>query len=472
MKRIIASVMPEETRMVVLDEDRLCDIVLERPQDEHVVNHIYKGVVKNVLPGMEAAFVDIGRGQNAYLNLRMGKQARSLKLSEGKQLLVQVVKEEMLGKGARVSADISLAGRFMVLLPFSEGIRISKKIVNDETRQMLRDQAQTYLDKGCGFILRTAAIMATPEEIAADMAYLWQTWEQLQKRFAVAKGGTELYRDADFWFRLVRDYIKGDVTDIIVDDDTAYERLQELLSAASLTEQITLTRYSLKEPVFRKYKVDTQLDELLNVDVDLPSGGRLRIDHTEALTVIDVNSGSYVGQSRNAGETALAVNREAALEICRQLRLRDIGGIIIVDFIDMPKESQQQEIEAILVQEARRDRVKTVVCGMTSLGLVEMTRKRERQGLQSIMFDTCPSCGGTGYVLAAQTVYFQIRRRLRELYREGRLRSNVLLEVHSEVAAYFTPAVCRDMEQELMKTVEVESRGDMNREAYSLLAAE
>lgn len=253
MKRIVANVMAEEIRMVVLDEqNELVDTAFYRPTRDETINHIYKGVVRNVLPGMSAAFVDIGLKQNVYLNLKQGKQTKAMgKLFVGQNVLVQVVKEEMLGKGARVSADVSLAGRFMVLLPYSEGLHISKRITDDILRAQLADMAAPYLANGCGFILRTAAAEATAEELQGDMEFLWRTWHQLQNRYKVAKGGTELYSDADFWFRVIREYLGHDVNEIIVDDQGAYERLQELLSITNMADAVTLRQHTAAEPILK-----------------------------------------------------------------------------------------------------------------------------------------------------------------------------------------------------------------------------
>lgn len=470
MKRIIITTMPEESRIAITDEAGvLTDILYERPEATHTVNHIYKGVVRNVLPGMASAFVDIGRGQNAYLNLKHGKQTREMgKLFVGQVIMVQAVKEEMRGKGIRVSADISLAGRFMVLLPYSKGIHISKKITDTSRRQALESMAAPYLAKGCGFILRTAAADAKKEDIAADMEFLWQTWEQLQRRFAVAKNGTEIYSDADVWLRLLRDYVGRGETEIVADDEAVVQRLEELCRNMAAMGNVVIRYVESKEDIFKHYEIDTQIEALVSNRVELPSGGFLQIDYTEALTVIDVNSGHFTGG--NPGETARIVNMEAADAICRQLRLRDIGGIILCDFIDMPKKEQREALIAYLTKRVRYDRVKTVVCGITSLGLVEMTRKRERQGLQSLLFDTCSHCGGSGTVLSAQTVYLQILRRLRQLSRSGRLKTDIMITVHPEVGACFTKGVLKELHQELQRDIRVECDAVLHREAYSLLA--
>ena len=425
MHKILVNVMREEIRMAVIDEEgQLVDFVLERTDESHMANHMYKGTVKNVLNGMQAAFVDIGGSQNAYLNLQQGKEQKILpRLSVGQQILVQVVKEEMLGKGARVTADVSLAGRFMVLLPYSEGMHISKKITDEALRAKLQELAAPYVQEGCGFIIRTAAAKASADEIGRDMDYLWRTWQHVLKRFKVAKSGTDLYSDADFWFRLVRDYAHRNVEEIIVDSDMGEDRLMDLLGHGPTSQQIKVTRHR---------------------------------DST--------------GKSNKLEDLAFTVNKEAAKEICRQLRLRDIGGIIVIDFIDMKDKEHQQELLKLLGSQAKLDKMKTVVCGISSLGLVEMTRKRARQGLQTLMFDTCPQCGGTGYMLSGRTVYMQIVRRIRELFKSGRIKTNLEIEVHPEVAQYLTKAIVEDLGESIGRKISIVVNPQISREGYSLMA--
>lgn len=470
MKEIAIEMMPDETRMVVIENKRLSNVMYERNDDEHIVNRIYKGVIRNILPGMSAAFLDIGLGRNAYLKLRKPiKEYYGKRLFVGQSMMVQVVKEEMDGKAARVTTDISFAGRFMVLLPYSKGIKISKNITDDEKRAELAEMVRPYADETCGFIIRTAAAKATKEELVQDLEYLYQTHKQVERRYSLAKVGSEIYRDADFLLRLVRDHMTKDVAVITVDNKNVENRLNELLADTLTKPEIVL--YKGDKPLFEYLGVDEELDGIANSTVPLPSGGDLIIDHTEALTVIDVNSKSYIGKTNDIGETALAVNREAAKEACRQIRLRDIGGIIIIDFIDMPKEKQREELLQILRDECRKDRVKTVICGFTHLGLVEMTRKRERQGIQDMLTDTCSACGGSGYLLSAKTVYLQIVRKLIHLHRANHIKNELLIEVHPEVARYFTRQVCKDLSSMICKNIEVrESEIGNNREAYSILS--
>ena len=468
MNRLYANVMKEETRLAIVDEiGALQQIIYERPQLSNRVHHMYKGVVKNVLPGMSAAFLDIGIGQNVYLNLQ--EQGKQKKVHVGEVLLVQIVKDAMLGKSARVTTDVSLAGHYMVLLPNDQQIHISKKITDPELRQSLKDMAQPYLERGVGFILRTAAMGASPEEIARDMAYLHQTWEHLQKRYKVAQNSTEIYGDANLWYRVIRDYVGPTVGSIMVDDMAAYEELQQLLGAGRFGKPVDVSLWNQKEDIFKTHGIEEQIDALLNHRIDLPSGGSLQIDQTEALTVIDVNSAHYSGKNEQAGQVAKRVNQEAAHMIARQLRLRNLGGIIICDFIDMPKQDMEELVQ-LMHHLVKKDPIKTVVCGITSLGLLELTRKRERQSIPSILFDTCSSCGGTGHVLKGETVYLQILRRLRELYRFGRLKTDVSIVVHPDVGVFFTKQILESLRTELQRTIQIENDATMGLEAYSLLA--
>lgn len=472
MSHIIVNAMAEEMRMAVVDEqNQLIDFVLEREQAPHSTNHIYKGIVRNVLPGMQAAFVDIGTGQNAYLNLGSYKQTQILKkVHVGQSIMVQVVKEAMLGKSARVTADISLAGRFNVLLPFSQSVHLSKKVTDEGERQRLLAIGNQYLKRGAGSIMRTAASRASDEQVEADLEYLWQTWEHIQKRYTMSKPGTDLYSDADFWFRLVRDFSSHSVQTITVDDNEGAKRLRDLLARGASTQHIQVILHEGPEPIFKARHIEPQIEALINADVELPSGGSIRIDHTEALTVMDVNSAHYTGKSNQIEDLALQVNKEAAVEICRQLRLRDIGGIIICDFIDMKKKDHQQELLDLLAQLARQDRMKTVVCGISKLGLVEMTRKRARQGLRSLVFDTCSQCGGTGVVLSAYSVYLQIVRRCYELYRGRRLKSDLEVIVNPSVARMFTKERIQTLEDRIHKSIIVTADSSMSLEGFSLLS--
>lgn len=468
MNRLYANVMKEETRLAIVDEaGALQQIIYERPQLSNRVHHMYKGVVRNVLPGMSAAFLDIGIGQNVYLNLQ--EQGKQKKVHVGEVLLVQIVKDAMLGKSARVTTDVSLAGHYMVLLPQDQQIHISKKITDPELRQSLKDMAQPYLERGVGFILRTAAMGASQEEIARDMAYLHQTWEHLQKRYKVAQNGTEIYGDANLWYRVIRDYVGPTVGSIMVDDVAAYEELQQLLGAGRFGKPVEVSLWNQKEDIFKTHGIEEQIDALLNHRIDLPSGGSLQIDQTEALTVIDVNSAHYSGKNEQVGQVAKRVNQEAAHMIARQLRLRNLGGIIICDFIDMPKQDMEELVQ-LMNHLVKKDPIKTVVCGITSLGLLELTRKRERQSIPSILFDTCSSCGGTGHVLKGETVYLQILRRLRELYRFGRLKTDVSIVVPPDVGQFFTKQVLESLRIELQRTIQIENDATMGLEAYSLLA--
>lgn len=465
MREILVESMKEEIRMAVLEDSYLQDIMIERTDEVHLLNHIYKGIVRNVLPGMDAAFLDIGIGRNVYL--RMNPKALGRRLYVGESLLVQVVKEEMEGKAARVTTDVSVAGQYVVLLPVSKGIKISKKIRSDEKRKELERLVMPFIKEGWGCIVRTSAERASLEDIKKDVDYLIHTYELVQRRYQRAKGATELYRDADFYLRLVRDYTCHEVFKIHVNTLEAKTRLEELLEQAPHKPEILLDTSS---HLFSRFGVEEEMALLLQGHVPLPSGGELRIDRTEALTVMDVNSKSFVGRNSNHEDTILAVNMEAAKEACRQMRLRDIGGMILIDFIDMEQEHQKEALLQVLQEELRKDRVRTVLCGLTSLGLVEITRKRATQGMMDMLMDTCSYCGGTGYLLSGKSVYLQIVRKLRDLAASNQLRHDVLLEVHPEVASYFTKKVCEALSRDIHKNICVTTKDSGNREAYAILA--
>lgn len=472
MKEIALEVMPHELRMVLLEDGIVEEVRYERDTAEHILNRIYKGTIKNILPGMEAAFVDIGIGQNVYLKL---PKKEGLKKGEryfvGKHVLVQVVKEAANKKSPKVTLDISFAGQFVVLLPYSKGLRISRLITNGEKRRHLQELCTPYFAKGYGFIIRTAAEKATLEELQQDIHYLEEAYQHVLKRFDLAKGGSELYRDADFLLRLVRDFGKRGIDRFITDDKKIKSRLEELLyKNHEEYKGPEVVYYEENKPLFATLQVEEQLESLSRAIVPLASGGNLFINHTEAMTVIDVNSKSYTGKTDDFAETALAVNKEAAIEVCRHLRLRNIGGMVVVDFMDMSKEEQREELLAILRKEAKLDRTRVVVLGFTALGLVELTRRREQGSYDELFNSSCSACGGTGMLLSPETIFLQIYRRLVHLERARRLKGDVALIVHPEVASFFTTAMIKELEGLLHRSLQVEENTASNRESYTLLS--
>ncbi len=475
MKLIIGNIMPEETRMAVVEDGSLKDFSVERDDENHIVNHIYRGTIQNILPAMQAAFVNIGRRKNAFLAMSdifpraaTKEQIQQTRISVGQSVLVQVIKEEQGSKGAKVTANVSIAGRYAVLMPTVDYIGVSKKIRDEEERNRLRQVAGDLKPKGMGIIIRTVAKGVKEADLTADIQYLLHTWESVERRYKLAKKPKLLYREADLVMRTVRDHCTSDVKKVIVDDKDAYERMCQVFPGDEWRNRIEL--YQGQDPIFDAYHLEEQVQSLMAREVPLPSGGNLIIDRTEALTVVDVNSARYTGSS-TLQDTIFHVNKEAAVEIARQLRLRDIGGIILIDFIDMAQPARRKEILDILARETASDCSKTHVLGMTALNLVEITRRKSRQSLHQVQFSPCNICGGSGYLFAPETVAIQIIRRLRHLVQVKHIKGDLEICAHADVLAILKEKKRREgLERELARTLYFEESTHPNREVYSILS--
>ncbi|HWR41190.1 MAG TPA: Rne/Rng family ribonuclease [Patescibacteria group bacterium] len=437
-KTIIANVMPEETRMALLEDGELTEVSVERSESGHIVGNIYKGKVKNVLPGMQAAFIDIGRDKNAFLyvgDLQAGGVPRE-NLTAGQDLIIQIVKDAIGAKGPRATTHLTLPGRYVVLMPTVDYIGISRRIESEEERERLRQLAEQVKPDGMGIIVRTVAEHRGPEELTKDVEYLLNVWNTMSVRGQRVAAPALLYRDVDLVIRIVRDYLSADVEEFILDNQEAFGRVGDLLQFCSpeLLSRVRLfTGGPDREDILTHYGINAEIAKLGDRRVELKSGGYLVIDYTEALTVIDINTGKFVGRT-NLADTVLQINLEAAKEIARQLRLRDIGGIIIVDFIDMDREEDQQMVLRVLEEKLKQDRTKTNLVGLTGLGLVEMTRKKARQNLEGTLYSNCPVCEGRGRLQSPETVAIGIKRELRRI--SSRSRNNggcLVIEAHPKV---------------------------------------
>lgn len=476
MKLLVADVIPEETRMAVIENGKLTDYAVERNDEAHIVNHIYKGVIQNILPAMQAAFVDIGRKKNAFLYLgdlfpraATKEEIQQTHISVGQSVLVQVVKDEQPMKGAKVTANVSIAGRYAVLMPTVDYVGVSKKIQDEEERNRLRTIVSDVKPEGIGIIVRTVAKDVSEEELSADLHYLLRTWESIRARYKTTRKPKLLYREADLLMRMIRDYCTDDVNTVIVDNKDAYERLSSFFSEEEVDKE-RLILYEGEDPVFDYYHIEDELQNVMSRQVMLPSGGTLIFDHTEALTVIDVNSGKYVGNS-TLEETLFHVNREAAVEIARQLRLRDIGGIILVDFIDMPRSDRRDELLRLLQRETAADRARVHVFGMTALNLVEITRKKSRQSIHLSQFSPCTVCGGTGVLASPESVYIQIVRQLRHMMKVHPIKGDILISAHADVLALFKDKKRKEsLERELNRSLYFEDSRHANREVFSVFS--
>ncbi|MBE0418421.1 MAG: Rne/Rng family ribonuclease [Coriobacteriia bacterium] len=427
-----------ETRVALLENDELVELYVERPK-RSVVGNVYLGKVKDVLPGMQAAFVDVGLDKNAFLYVDeivgpgqsepgSRRDVASL-LKPGEQVLVQVLKDPMGTKGARVTTDITLPGRFVVLLPFSSSVGVSRKLP-EEDRDRLHTVIEENVPPGVGAIVRTVAQGVTDKEIAADLEFLLRLWKRVSHQAEEALAPEVVYTEMDLALRLVRDVFSDGFKRLVVDDKVTYAKVVSFLKKTSPELVKRVNHFRERGALFDAYGLMPVIESAMRRVVELPSGGHIAIDRTEALTVVDVNSGRYVGR-KNLEDTILRINLEAAEEVARQLRLRDIGGIIVIDFIDMEQVANRAAVMRRLDAALERDRTKTRVLEMSRLGLVEMTRKNVTDGLFGVMTEMCPRCDGQGRVLSAATRRIAVERRLRELLLSGSS-SAFLFGVHPE----------------------------------------
>ncbi len=434
-RELLISVDVGEQRVAILEDDVVAEVYLERPERRSIAGNIYLGVVDNVLPGMEAAFVEIGLEKNGFLyvdeivgpELEGRKGARKIQdlIKRGQTVLVQAVKDPMKSKGARLTTEISLPGRFLVYVPNGEGSGVSRRL-EDQERTRLKDIVKGLDPKGGGIIVRTAAEGASAEDIERDLVFLQRLWKTIQAKTKTATAPSLVYEEAELPLRIVRDLFAGDFVGAQIDDDRTHRRIVSYLKKTSPHMIERVHRYKEKAPLFEASGVEQEIRSTLERRVNLPSGGYLVFDYAEAFTVIDVNTGRFVG-SRAKGssgrleDTIVKNNLEAVKEVVRQLRLRDIGGIIVIDFIDMSNPKNRETVEEALRTELERDRTKTYVVEISPLGLVEMTRQNVTDGPREIITTKCAVCAGDGFVVSEATHALEIERKLRDLARGSRV---------------------------------------------------
>jgi ribonuclease G len=473
-KQVLVSVDRGETRVALLEASgnpasttavrrrknptqgyRVAELYLERRGNRSIVGNIYKGRVDNVLAGLEAAFVDIGLEKNGFLHVdeivlpgvetpkrgRGGGSGRRITelLKPGQDVVVQVVKDPLKTKGARLSMELTVAGRYMVYAPTGEGVGVSRRLEDSERDRLRKETAKLDL-KGGGAIIRTAAHGAKRADFEREMKYLFKLHEVLEKRIAEAQAPAMVFQEADLSVRVVRDIFSAHFERAVVDDAKQHQRLVSFFTrtAPELVERVDL--YEGEKPLFEEYGVEEVLDGTLKSRVDLPSGGYLMIDYAEALTVIDVNSGSYTGRGKGARleDVITKTNLEAAEEVVNQLRLRDIGGIIVIDFIDMARARNRDAVLKTLRKSLDEDRTKTFVVEISPLGLVEMTRQNVTEGVREIMTRPCPTCDGEGVIRSEETIAIEFERRLRDVAREHAKADALLVQMNPRVSAEFT----------------------------------
>lgn len=451
VNEILVDVGLEETRVALLEDKELVEIYIERPYPERLVGNIYRGKVSSVLRGMQAAFIDIGYEKNAFLYVgdavpqkeytdEVDEIYHEVKgcsideiLREGQEITVQVIKEPIGTKGPRVTTHITLPGRHLVLLPNADYTGVSRRIESESERNKLKKTAEKLKPKGMGLIVRTASEGKNAEDFTQDLNFLLKLWETIKQREQSGPVPRCIHRDLNLIYRAVRDLFTWDIDKFIINDRQDYAKVLELVEMISPALKYRVEYFSKNYHLFEYYQIESKIARALSRKVWLKCGGYLVIDRTEALTVIDVNTGKYVGGS-NLEDTVLRTNIEAAKEIAKQIRLRDIGGIIIIDFIDMQEHRHQHMVMDALKQALKRDRTKTTVVGMTGLGLIEMTRKKVRQELSSVMNVDCPYCEGTGKILSPESVVRNVEKEI-DRYFSQTIANAIQVEVHPSVAS-------------------------------------
>jgi ribonuclease G len=428
---LLVNVTPRETRVAMVENGALQEVFIERARRRGLVGNIYKGIVSRVLPGMQAAFVDIGLERAAFLHISdvanpiddeavegtESEENITRLLHEGQELLVQVIKDPLGSKGARLTMHITVPSRYLVYMPNAENIGISQRIEDEAERQRLRDIVVAARgESDGGYIVRTAAENAGAEAIESDLRFLGRLWASTCERVQSTAAGQAVYEDLPLVLRVLRDIADVDVEKMRIDSRETFQRVEKFVSRFSPDLLDKLEYYPGERPIFDIYGIDDEIQKALERKVQLKSGGHLVIDQTEAMTTIDVNTGAYVGH-RNLEETIFKTNLEAAQAIVRQLRLRNLGGIIIIDFIDMQQEEHKRQVLRALEKHMERDNANCHISEISSLGLVQMTRKRTRESLEHILCETCPTCGGRASIKTAETVCYEI---FREILREAR----------------------------------------------------
>ncbi|HEX2237809.1 MAG TPA: ribonuclease G [Gammaproteobacteria bacterium] len=434
-EEILINVTPQETRIAVVESGVLHEIWIERSRKRGLVGNVYKGRVSRVMPGMDAAFVDIGLEKAAFLHasdvamvveetpegaMATHRESIGRLLHEGQQLLVQVVKDQLGSKGARLSTHVTIPSRYLVLLPSGANIGISSKIEDETERARLEGIVEQLMvasgHQPCGYIVRTAAEGADEQVLARDMRFLQKLWATISKRAEHAPAGSAIHADLPLALRTLRDVVGYDVDRVRIDSRDTFEKVNEFIETLVPEMVGKVEYYAGERPIFDLYSIEDEIQKALQRKVQLKSGGYLIIDQTEAMTTIDVNTGGFVGH-RNLEETIFKTNLEATQAIARQLRLRNLGGIIIIDFIDMMQEDHRRQVLRVLEKALEKDHAKSYVSEVSPMGLIAMTRKRTRESLEHILCEPCSACGGRGRLKTAETVCYEL---FREILRDAR----------------------------------------------------
>jgi ribonuclease G len=495
-KQLLINVAPWETRVALLDETTLVELHIERRAERSIAGNIYKGKVLRVLPGMQAAFVDIGLEKAAFLHAsdvaappevvheegapevgepppRPAPAPIEDRIAKGQELLVQVSKEPMGTKGARVTAHLSLPGRYLVYMPGTTHIGISRRIEDPAERDRLREIVEAERPAEGGLIVRTACEGVTKREVHEDVRFLTRLWAKVEREAAPAQAPALIHEDLDLVLRTVRDLFTSDVDRLSIDAADDHARVLEFVEAVMPRLASRVHRYEGVTPLFDQHGIETKIVRALDRRVWLKSGGYLIFDQTESLTTVDVNTGRYVGK-KDQEETILKTNLEAAKQVVHQLRLRNIGGIIVIDFIDMEKAANRRKVLEALQDALRKDKARSTVLRISELGLVQMTRKRTKESLEQVLTSACPHCHGTGRVRSAQALAYEALRQVQREVAGTEPAGPVVVRVHPEVAAYLREHEARSLaalEQHVGRSVAVEAVPDAERDAIDVTSA-
>ena len=428
MNRLLINYTPFETRVALVEQGSLVEFYVERPVEKGIVGNIYKGKVVRVVPGINSAFLDLGLQRTAFLfgddflsiagEIEWEKEENvkdiQKALKEGQEILVQVIKEPIGSKGARVSTNLTLPGHYLVYLPYMERIGVSRKIKEESKRKKLKELVESLVPEGTGWIIRTAAVDATEEDIKNEIKFLLSLWEEIKEKADKSNAPSLIYEEPNIALRAIRDLFNKDVSEIVVDDKEFYKQIKEFLERYFPHLVNYLKLYEGKEDIFSAYGIQIDIKKLLSRKVWLKSGGFIVIEPCEAFTAIDVNTGRYIG-TKELEETVFKINVEAAEEIAYQLRLRNIGGLIIIDFIDMENPEHEEIVLQTLKKALSKDKAKHSFLNISSFGVLQMTRERKRESLYQIFYSPCPYCQGEGFIKSKRTIYYEILRRLMKM---------------------------------------------------------
>jgi len=498
-QEIIINSTPQESRIAIVEDGLLAEFFVERKEEMGVAGNIYKGKVARVLPGMQAAFIEIGMDKAGFLHASdfsavddvqllspsnddvefeeappKPSPSRHLplekQLSRGEEVLVQVAKDPLGTKGARVTSHISLPGRYMVFMPGNKHIGISRRIESDDERKRLKEIAQSLGTEEGGFILRTACEGLSKREIQRDLGFLQKLWKSIQKKAESAPAPSLIHQDLDLIARAIRDFFSADTEQVLIDSPKDHRRIVDFVRHFMPRLKSKINLYTDKEPLFEHLGIEEKITKALDPRAWLRSGGYIIIERTEALTAVDVNTGRFVGK-RNQEETILKTNLEAVQEVVRQLRLRNAGGLIIIDFIDMEKEANRKKVYEALREALKKDKARTNILKISELGLVEMTRQRTRESLENQLLRSCPHCEGRGRIKSPVTVAYDVLRAIKRYHTGMDNGRNIVVRLHPDVANFLYDEKnnsLENLEREISHRIIIKASQEMHHEKYEI----